>query len=169
MSLEFEYYGQNDGTTAPDVALTGDPATDQATLKAAGYYGGKIMALITSATAGRGVVVTPCNGATQQPYGTLINGAGNYAESIGPSGSRKTPVVRAFPKFKLSNEGINNLVYETTPTTAYTVGGLLYSGDGTTAALGTWTSDKVSGAVVAGICTHIPTATEPWLGVAQLF
>jgi hypothetical protein len=169
MSMEFEYYGQNDGTVSPDVLLTGDPAVDQGVLKAAGYYGGKIMALYTSMTAGRGVVVVPCNGANQTPYGVLINGAGNYAESIGPSGSKKTPVVRAFAKIKVSNEGTNNLVYETTPTVAYTVGALLYAGDGTTAAPGTWTTDKAVGALNAGICTHIPTGTEPWLGVAMLF
>lgn len=169
MSMEFEYYGQNDGTTAPDVALSGDPAVDQPVLKAAGYYGGKIMSIKTSATAGRGVVVVPCNGASELPYGVLINGAGNYAESIGPSGSKKTPVVRAFAKIKLSNEGTTNLVYETTPTIAYAVGLPLYAGDGTTAALGTWTTDKAVGALTAGICTHIPTGAEPWLGVAMLF
>jgi hypothetical protein len=169
MSMDFEYYGQNDGTVAPDVALTGDPSVDQGVLKTAGYYGGKIMALKTSATGGRGVVVVPCNGATMTPYGVLINGAGNYAESIGPSGSRKTPIVRAFAKIKVSNEGTNDLCYETSPTAAYAVGGLLYAGDGTTAALGTWTSDKAVGALNAGICTHIPTGAEPWLGVAMLF
>lgn len=171
--LMFDYYGQNDGTTAPDVALTGNPATDQSVLQAAGYYGGKIMAIKTSATSGRGTVVVPCNGATQVPYGVLINGSGNYAESIGPSGSKKTPVVRALPKFRLSNEGTTDLVYKTTPTTlAYAVGIYLYAGDGTTAPVGVWTTDKsaAGGAlnVPCGIVTNVPSASAPWLGVASL-
>lgn len=171
--LEFEYYGQNDGTTVPDVALTGDPAVDQPVLKAAAYFGGRIVALITSAVSGRGVVVTPCNGGTQYPYGWLINGAGNYAESIGPSGSRKTPIVRALPKIKLTNEGTTaatGLVYEASPTTAYAVGLPLYAGDGTSAPVGVVSTDKPGSGVAAvvGIVTHIPTTAEPYLGVASL-
>jgi hypothetical protein len=45
MSLKLIYFGQNDGSTVPDVVLTGDPGTDQETLKDAGFLGGRIMAL----------------------------------------------------------------------------------------------------------------------------
>jgi len=160
VNLEFEYYGQNDGTTTPDVPLTGDPAVDQPVLTSAGYLSGRIMALAFSATAGRGTVIVPCDGATKVPYGTLINGPGNYAESIGPSGSKKAPIVRAMPKFKVPAQS-----FVASPTTPYAVGEPLFCGTG--ANVGHWTAD--SNGQQTGICTHVPSAAEPWLGVAQSF
>lgn len=162
MALELVYFGQNVGNTVPDVTLTGDPAKDQPALAAAGYLGGRIMALKASATAGRGTVIVPCDGATQLPYGTLLNGPGEYATSIGPSGSKKAPVVRAFPVFKVDAEA-----FVAAPTTAYAEGHALYAGTGADA--GKWTADKATGAVQAGICDHVPTVAEPWLGVSQSF
>ncbi len=171
MPLKQDYPGQQVGNPQPDVILSRDPAIDQVTLRAAGYAGGKIMAVITSLTAGRGMVIVPCDGSVlaNLPYGTLINGCGNYAESIGPSGSGKMPVVRAFPIFRLTNDPVEPDCFEASPTTAYTIGCPLYA-DGTAGHLGRWTSDiPVVGAHVCGICTHIPTAAEPFLGVTQTF
>ena len=171
MALKFRYPGQQVGDTKPDVALTGDPAVDQVTLRAAGYAAGKIMTLINSLTAGRGPVITPCDGSdlTKLPFGTLINGCGNYAESISPSGSGKMPVVRAMPVFELSNDAIETDCFEASPTAAYAIGLPLYA-DGTASHVGRWTTDlPVANAKVCGIVSHVPTASEPWLGVTQLF
>jgi hypothetical protein len=169
MALKFRYQAQQVGDTAPDVALTGDPAVDQVTLRAAGYAAGRIMTRIASATSGRGSVVVPMDGnlAGKLPYGTLINGAGNYAESIGPSGSGKTPVCRAFPIFDLSIDPIEPACYDVAPTAAYVDGNALYAGTG--AKVGMWTSDKAANAVAVGVCSHVPTTSEPWLGVTQTF
>ena len=57
--LKLVYYGQNDGHWGPDVTLTGDPGTDNVTLLNAGYLGGKVVSLVASATASRGVVAVP--------------------------------------------------------------------------------------------------------------
>lgn len=172
MGLKFRYPGQQVGDVAPDVAITHDPALDRVALRAAGYAAGKIMTLKKSATAGRGAVIVPMNGAAASgnlAYGTLINGCGNEAESIGPSGSGKMPVVRAMPIFDLTNDPIEDPCFEATPTTTYDIGLPLYCGDGTTAPLGAWTTDKATGAEILGIVHHIPTAAEPWLGVTQTF
>ena len=172
MALKQRYPGQQVGDTAPDVVITHDPAVDRAVLRAAHYAAGKIMTLINSATAGRGAVIVPMNGAAASghlAYGTLINGCGNEAESIGPSGSGMMPVVRAMPIFDLTNDPIEEACFEATPTLAYAIGLPLYCGDGTVAPLGTWTTDKATGAVALGICHHVPTNAEPWLGVTQLY
>lgn len=173
MNLELEYYGQNDTTCVPDLTLTGDPGTDNAALTAAGYVTGAIMAVkYNSATTG-GLIVVPANGAAtaislQIPYGVLLLGAGQFSSSITPSGSGKVPVVRAFAKFKV-------------PTTAtktadtFVVGKYLYADGGSVAATsgaGKWTITQgtagTTGAIPVGICTHAPSASEPWLGVAAL-
>src|ERR1700677_2846859 len=102
MALKLIYYGQNDGSTTPNVTLTGDPGTDQPVLTAAGYLGGVIMALGTSSTITYGansVVIVPCDASQagtysglatgntgSVPYGTLINGPGEFSGAIGPSG-----------------------------------------------------------------------------------
>jgi hypothetical protein len=147
----------------PDVTLTGNPGTDQITLTSAGYLGGRIMALKNSSTAGRGTVIVPCDAATMTPYGTLINGPGEFAGSIGPSGSGKAPVVRALPLFKVDAQA-----YVASPTAAYTVGKPLYCGTGASAGL--WTADVPGSGYEAaiGTCTQVPTALNPWLGVASL-
>jgi len=169
MSLIQMYYGQPDGSTVPDVTLTGNPGTDQITLTAAGYLGGRIMALKTSATAGRGTVIVPCDAATLIPFGFLINGPGEFAGSIGPSGSGKAPVVRALPQFKVDSQA-----FVASPTAPYTVGQPLYCGTGANAGL--LTADKpTAGQITAGAyalpvgtCTLVPTAQTPLLGVASL-
>jgi len=163
MALKLIYYGQNDGSTVPDVTLTGDPGTDQPVLTAAGYVGGKIVALKTSATAGRGVVIVPCDNDSQNPYATLLNGPGEFAGAIGPSGSKKAPVVRA-----LWQGIVDNQAYDTAAT--FVIGAYLYCGGTSHTNIGLYTDSTHagSGAVKVGICTHIPTATEAWLGVASL-
>ena len=119
MSLKLTYYGQNDSVNAtPAVPLTGDPGTDQATLTAKNYLGGVIMALVDSTAVPAGYTfqsanepafgsignIVPCNGDTLSdspeagamvPFATLLNGPGEFSGAIGPSGSKKAPVVRA--------------------------------------------------------------------------
>lgn len=170
MGLKFRYPGQQVGDTRPDVELSRDPAVDQVLLRDAGYAAGRIMTLIKSQTAGRGGVIVPMDGAAasgQLAAGTLINGCGNYAESIGPSGSGKMPIVRAMPIFELSNDNIEKPCFEAVPTTAYEFGLPLYCDTG--ANVGMWTTDKPTGATVLGIVAHPPTNAEPWLTVYQLF
>jgi len=166
MSLKLIYYGQNDGSTVPDTTLTGDPGTDQPVLSAAGYNGGIIVYLYTSAVAGRGTVIGPCNGDTSNvPYATLLNGPGEFAGAIGPAGSKKAPVVRA-----LWQGVVDTQAYDAGAT--FTIGSNLYVG-GATAGVGFYTTTArkgtgTAGSTAVGICTHIPTASEPWLGVASL-
>lgn len=182
--LKLQYYGQNDGTTVPDVTLVGDPAVDQPALLANGYVSGRIMALKTSAVTGRGTVVVPCDasGSTSPayvgmiPYGTLINGGGEYATSIGPSGSRKAPIVRAMWKGTVDSNSYNNELDPNDPTSvatgqSFVVGAYLYCGGGANAGL--WCSSPVSSANSGfvspiGICTQVPTTAAPQLGVASL-
>jgi len=165
MSLKLIYYGQNDGSTVPDVTLTGDPGTDQPVLSAAGYNGGVIVALKTSAVAGRGVVIVPCDTGVlnQVPYATLLNGPGEFSGAIGPSGSKKAPVVRALWQGIVDNQG-----YDVNAT--FVVGVNVYCGGSNNTNIGLYTdfAHKGTNSVVVGICTHIPTATEAWLGVASL-
>jgi len=170
MGLKFRYQAQQVGDTRPDVALTGDPAVDQVVLRAAHYAAGRPVSMKVSATPNRGAVIVPMDGlgaSNQSPYGTLINGAGNYAESIGPSGSGCMPVCRAHPIFDLTNDPIEEACFEFSPSPAYTLGCPLYAGTGGT--LGQWTSVQAAGAIQIGICHHVPTTSEPWLGVTQTF
>lgn len=169
MGLKINFMGQRVSDTKPDVLLTGDPAVDQVTLRAAGYAAGRVMARINSLTAGRGPVIVPYDGALlTTPSGTLINGAGNYAESIGPSGSKLMPIERAKPIFELTLDSVEPACYVAAPATAYTIGCNLYVG--TTTNKGVWTTVAPNGtAQVLGLCTHVPTGSEPWLGVEQLF
>lgn len=174
MGLKLAYYGQNDGTTVPDVTLTGDPAVDQPALLAAGYVSGRVMALKTSAVAGRGPVIVPCDasGSTSPayvgmiPYGTLINGGGEYATSIGPSGSKKAPIVRAMWQGTVGSDA-----YKAADANSFTVGKFVYCGGGAdaglyTAAAATDVSTRYAAAI--GICTKTPTTADPTLGVASL-
>ncbi len=169
MSLTQMYYGQPDGSTVPDVTLTGNPGTDQITLTSAGYLGGRVMALKTSATAGRGTVIVPCDAATLVPFGFLINGPGEFAGSIGPSGSGKAPIVRALPQFRVDSQA-----YVAAPVAPYVAGKPLYCGTAATA--GMITADAPNATQITagayadpiGICTAVPTAQTPWLGVASL-
>lgn len=176
MALEYllEAQSVSEGTS-PDLKLTRDPAIDQPALRLKGYSAGRIMTQVANTDAGLGAVGTvsvikPMDGlgaSGQIPYGTLINGPGRYAESIGPSGSGKMPVTRAHPMFRLFNDLVDPICYVAAPTTPYKPGGALYCGTGALA--GVWTPDLPAGAIVVGICNHVPTVAEPWLGVTQLF
>jgi hypothetical protein len=176
MALKLQYYGQNDSQWSPDIALTGDPGTDQQTLTAAGYLGGRIMALaVPKANTAVEAVLIPSDPAGNTntlftstagvvPFGTLINGPGEFAGAIGPSGSKKVPVVRAFWQGNVNSEA-----YAPSPSTAYAtagVGAYLYCG--TSAYAGFYTTDQTASKAPVGIMTHVPTTAEPWLGVASL-
>ena len=160
MFLELLYYGQNDGTTIPDLAMTGDPGFDNAQLTSANYLSGRIMSIKHGSDTSKGLIIHPFDPATmanEVPYGTLLLGAGQFSSSITPSGSGKTPVVRAFAKFNV-------------PTGAFVsgdpfaVGAYLYTGPN-----GQYAATNAVSSIPVGICTHIPTTTnEPWLGVASL-
>lgn len=160
--LKLINYGQNEGMYGPDVTLTGEPGIDNTTLFNAGYLGGVVVALKTSAVAGRGTVVVPCDGASMIAVGNLLDGPGQFSSAITPSGSHKMSYVRAFPKFLLDTQA-----YVADPETAYAVGQYVYAGTG--ANVGKTTSDiPVAGAKAIGVITEIPSATFPWLGVDSL-
>lgn len=164
MTLKQKYYGQQDGSTVPDVTLTGNPGTDQITLTNALYLGGIIMAMKTSSTSGRGAVIVPSDPATAaiaNVVGFLLNGPGEFAGSIGPSGSGKAPILRGLPQFYVDSQA-----YVASPSPAYTVGCLLYCG--TTSNAGLFTTVQTGTASPVGICMQIPTATDPLLGVISL-
>ncbi len=165
MSLKLIYYGQNDGSTVPDVALTGDPGTDQAALTAAGYLGGRIMAIAVPVHAQNTLsCIVPCSSATMVPYATLLNGPGEFSGAIGPSGSRKAPVVRAMWQGIVDAEA-----FDGSSDGAFVLGTYLYCGTGSKAGLYVAASAGATyGTVPVGICTHVPTTSEPWLGVASL-
>lgn len=154
MALKLTYYGQNDSQWSPDAVLTGDPGTDQQTLTAAGYLGGIVVKLATPATNTTvEAVVIPTSGATTDvPFATLLNGPGEFAGAIGPSGSKKTPVVRAMWQGNVNSEAYDG--------STFTIGTKLYA-----ATAGKY---SVTGAGPVGICTHVPSTSEPWLGVASL-
>jgi hypothetical protein len=119
------------------------------------------------------LIVHPLDGANsqtgaspEQPYGFLLLGAGQFSSSITPSGSGKTPVVRAFPKFKVPSAQVTGA----TPV----CGQLLYcanvngvGGVGPGMFTATKGSANTAGVTPVGICTHAISATEPWLGVAS--
>jgi hypothetical protein len=174
MALKLDYYGQNDGTTVPDVSLTGDPGTDQAVLTAAGFLGGRIMCIVTLAQNQPQVagspVIAPCDADLTDstynsgiPYATLLNGPGEFAGAIGPAGSRKAPVVRA-----LWRGNVNNEAYDANAN--FLQGGYVYCGGHTNSNVGKYTSSALKGSAspAVGICFHVPSASEPWLGVASL-
>ncbi len=194
MSLKLTYLGQNDSVNCtPAVPLTGDPGTDQQTLAAGNYVGGIIVALTSTVASytGNGSAyaiqptnqpafgaignIVPCdrkstNGNT--PFATLLNNGGEFAGAIGPSGSKKAPVVRAMWQGMVDNQVYGGMI------TDFAVGAFVYCGYDTTSgkyvpSTGAYTTDisggnEVLGAVRVGICTHVPTSSEPWLGVASL-
>ena len=180
MALKVFYYGQNVGNTVPDVVLTGNPALDQPALSAAGYLGGKIMAIKASVNLPGGIpVIVPCDGdvAANVPFGTLINDPGEFSGSIGPSGSGKAPVVRA-----LWFGAVDSVAFDTTD--AFVLGGKLYCGGTTHSTVGKYTATAGHSGTqnfVVGICTSLPGAASfygpgsyqyggvnNWLGVASL-
>jgi hypothetical protein len=190
MSLKLTYYGQNDSVNCtPAVVLTGDPGTDQQTLTAAGYLGGVIVALTALSTNASYPIqptyepamgsignIVPADNSSATTYGTtngntpfavLLNGPGEFAGAIGPSGSRKAPVVRALWQGNVDFQG-----YDSNVAVAFVVGHFVYCGGTGNTNIGKYTDLAHIGtggvATPIGICTHIPTASEPWLGVASL-
>ena len=190
MSLKLTYYGQNDSVNCtPAIFLTGDPGTDQQSLTSAGYLGGVIVALVDSVAVAHvgapyafqpsyepafGSIgnIIPCNGDTNSispegsmiPFATLLNGPGEFAGAIGPSGSRKAPVVRALWQGNVDFQG-----YDANAT--FVIGQYAYCGGASNSNSGKYTdlAHKGTGnSVAVGIVTHVPSASEPWLGVASL-
>jgi len=192
MSVKLHYLGQNDSVNCtPAVFLTGDPGTDQQTLAAGGYVGGVIVSILGASTNAAYPVqppnqpafgaignIVPCDSDTvttygttngQVPFATLLNNGGEFAGAIGPSGSKKAPVVRAMWQGMVDSQG-----YAGT-TTNFAIGQYLYCGASSGAASGSTgkyvsLTDSVGGmdTLKVGICTHVPTTAEPWLGVASL-
>jgi hypothetical protein len=194
MSLKLTYYGQNDSVNCtPAIALSSDPGTDQQNLTNAGYLGGVIVALIAGSLAnyaphaaytlqaanepafGSIGNIVPCDrayGSTGSsggnvPFATLLNGPGEFAGAIGPSGSRKAPVVRALWQGNVDNQGC------VTNDGGYVVGQYLYCGSSELASTGKYVSSTggykdPSDTIPVGICTHVYSTTEPWLSVASL-
>lgn len=164
--LKLIYMGQNDSfNCTPDVVLVGDPGTDQPVLAAAGYKGGKIVALKNPGVNIVAQVIVPCDADTLVPFGTLLNGPGEFAGAIGPSGSKKAPIVRALWQGTVDAEG-----YDASAT--FVEGAYVYCGGTTSTNIGLYTDNTRKGTKAGnpaiGICTHVPSASEPWLGVASL-
>lgn len=164
MSLKTIMMGQQPGFMAPDVTLTGDPGVDQPVLQAAGYLGGKLIAAKTSAVAGRGVVVVPCDADSAAPLGALLNGPGEFAGAIGPSGSKKTPFCRVG-----FIADIDAQAYDTNAS-VFVVGAPVYCGGTTHNTIGLYTdsSNKGTASPIVGYCLHIPTVSEPYLTVLSV-
>lgn len=193
MSLKLHYYGQNDAVNCtPAVALYGDPGTDQQALLAAGYKGGVLVALTDTLTGytgpGTGYAITSANEpafgaignivpadvdgtAGNIPFATLLNGPGEFAGAIGPSGSKKAPVVRAMWQGNVDADGFDAACAANGAHPAK-VGQYLYCGGNTNSNQGKYTSfagtSTAGQKIPVGICTHVPTTSEPWLGVASL-
>lgn len=187
MSLKLTYYGQNDSVNCtPAVLLTGDPGTDQQTLTSAGYLGGVIVAIADSGATytaplafqpsyepAFGTIgnIVPCDsdhvaygaGHGNIPFAVLLNGPGEFSGAIGPSGSRKAPVVRAMFQGNVDFQG-----YDSAAT--FVVGQYVYCGGNANTNIGKYTTSALKGtdSPAIGICTHTPSASEPWLGVASL-
>jgi len=183
--------GQNDSVNCtPAVKLTGDPGTDQQTLSAGGYNGGVIVALVSTVSGYAGNAgtsytpqptnqpafgaignIVPCdrlagNTAGKIPFATLLNNGGEFAGAIGPSGSKKAPVVRAMWQGMVDSQAYGGTIAN------FKIGAYLYCGGSTANRAGLYVSitDSEGGndGVPVGICTHVPTTSEPWLGVASL-
>ena len=117
------------------------------------------------------LVINPLDGGLtagqiQVPYGFLILGAGQFSSSITPAGSGRTPVVRAYPKFKAPI----SVCVGTAGSNAFVLGKYLYTATSSDKGKFTITAQAtgLAGAIPVGICTHVPTAAEPWLGVAAV-
>jgi len=108
------------------------------------------------------------------PFAALINGPGEFSGAIGPAGSKKAPVVRGLWQGNLNQESYDTQV--TGQTNDFKVGQYVYCGGSSpahgSANVGLYTTSyytSTRGATLpVGICTHVPTTQEPWLGVASL-
>ena len=101
------------------------------------------------------------------PFAVLLNGPGEFSGAIGPAGSKKAPVIRALFQGNLNAESYDA---NATSGNAFLVGEYVYCGGNVHSNVGLYTSANLKGAnsPAVGICTHVPTASEPWLGVASL-
>jgi len=104
------------------------------------------------------------------PFAALINGPGEFSGAIGPAGSKKAPVVRG-----LWQGNVNQESYDTQSGVTFVAGAYVYCGGHTTSNVGLYTDKAHSGTtggtngyIPVGICTHVPSTQEPWLGVASL-
>ena len=104
------------------------------------------------------------------PFAALINGPGEFSGAIGPAGSKKAPVVRG-----LWQGNVNQESYDTQSGVAFVAGSYVYCGGHTQSNVGLYTDKAHSGTtggqngyIPVGICTHVPSTQEPWLGVASL-
>jgi len=186
MSLKFGYGALTPdkiiGSFGPNLFLTGDPAIDQPAMRTAGFAAGRIAFLVPSNFAGADTTqpaLAPMDGGvlTSIPFGVMINGGGNYAESIGVSGSRKLSIGRVHIMFDAIIDTVDPANYVASPVAPYVLGAPLYCGSTYQSSVGMWSSDvpKQSGGtanpspVVCGYCLHVPSVASPYLGVATTF
>jgi len=108
--------------------------------------------------------------AGNKPFAALLNGPGEFSGAIGPAGSKKAPVVRG-----LWQGNINQESYDTQAGVTFVAGDYVYCGSHSPAAgsanVGLYTDKAHTSAtniIPVGICTHVPSTQEPWLGVASL-
>ena len=161
MALELQYYGQNVSLFGPDVALTGDPSVDIAAVQAAGFNPGMLVKLGTSSNNPDGVALQLASDG-EAIFGTIITDAGEFANTIGVSGSNRISVARGLWVGNLYGSGFDSAK-------TYAIGEKLYPGTG--AVKGCYTNSKTgldAGVKAVGLVTHVPTTTEPWLGIASL-
>ena len=144
MTLRILYVGIRN--SLPDV----DPASIT-TLKA-----GMVVAQNSSGN------IVPCDGATMEPLGLLINdAAGNAYESSSAVGSGKAPYVCGNGVYEVDADGYNAAEVGG----AFVVGAKLFAGTGATEGLLTCT-DPVGGAGVGtyvGVITKAPTTDDPFM------
>jgi len=158
MALELQYRGSEVALFGPDVALAGEPGIDNPAVLAAGFVAGALVKIGVSALNPDGIALQLADGAVDTNIlGAIITEPGEFASSIGPSASNRIAVARGMWTGNLYGSG-----YDTT--VVYVVGQLLYCGTG--AVIGRYTN-VVNGNPV-GLVTHVPTTTEPWLGIASL-
>ena len=101
------------------------------------------------------------------PFAALINGPGEFSGAVGPSGSKKAPVIRGLWQGNLNSESYD-------PSGVFIAGQYVYCGSTSKSNVGLYTAPSTQSTTTAGnvkivgICTHVPTTFEPWLGVASL-
>jgi hypothetical protein len=159
MALELKFYAHNVSIFGPDLALSGDPGVDIPALTAAGFVAGAIVKLVPSTNNPDGVALALADGAVDlgHIFGVIITQPGEFASSITPSASNKISVAWGRWIGDLYGSG-----FDTTQT--YVFGGSLYCDNG--ANKGRFTNVSTGNGNPVGICTHVPTTYEPWLGIA---
>jgi hypothetical protein len=161
VALELQYYGQNFSLFGPDLALTGDPAIDNAALEAAGFNAGVLVKVGVSTLNPDEMalqIATDADAVAGTILGAIITIPGEFANTIGPSGSNRISVARAH--FVGNVLGAKSFDQALLGAGAIAVGDPLYCG-----LTGLYTA---AGTAPVAICSHVPTAIEPWLGVISL-